>query len=73
MDSRSGIATNLRQGGARFALATAVRNQAGQPVAAITLVGPTKDVPPRAKRLGDLLLKQVESWSKRATIARESI
>lgn len=71
--SRSGIATNLRQGGARFALATLVRNQAGQAVASITLVGPTKDVQPRAKRLGELLLKQVESWSKRAMAAREPI
>lgn len=70
---RTGIATNLRQGGARFALATTVRSQAGQAVASITLVGPTKDVQPRAKRLSDLLLKQVESWSKRASSPREPI
>jgi DNA-binding IclR family transcriptional regulator len=70
---RTGLATNLRQGGARFAIATTVRNQAGQAVASITLVGPTRDVQPRAKRLGDLLLKQVDAWSKRTTSPREPI
>lgn len=70
---RTGIATNLRQGGARFAIATIVRNQAGQPVASVTLVGTAKDMQPRAKRLTDLLLKQVDAWSKRATAAREPI
>jgi DNA-binding IclR family transcriptional regulator len=70
---RTGIATNLRQGGARFAIATTVRNQAGQAVASVTLVGPTKDIQPRAKRLSDLLLKQVEAWSKRVSSAREPI
>jgi DNA-binding IclR family transcriptional regulator len=70
---RSGLATNLRQGGARFAIATTVRNQAGQAVASITLVGPTRDIQPRAKKLSDLLLKQVESWSKRTVAAREPL
>jgi DNA-binding IclR family transcriptional regulator len=70
---RTNIATNTRQGGARFALATTVRNQAGQAVASITLVGATKDIQPRSKRLSDLLLKQVESWSKRISSPREPI
>jgi DNA-binding IclR family transcriptional regulator len=70
---RTGIATNLRQGGARFALATALRDQTGAAVASLTLVGTTKDMQPRAKKLSDLLLKQVESWAARATPSREPI
>jgi hypothetical protein len=42
-------------------------------VASVTLVGSTKDMQPRAKRLGDLLLKQVDSWSKSAASPREPI
>ena len=67
------IATNIRQRGARFALGTTVVNQAGRPVASITLVGPTADMRPRADALGKILLRHVDSWSQRALKPREAI
>jgi DNA-binding IclR family transcriptional regulator len=70
---RTRIATNLRQGGARFAIATTLRNQMGQAVASITLVGPAKDIQPRTKKLSDLLLKTVDAWSRRSVSAREPV
>jgi DNA-binding IclR family transcriptional regulator len=67
------IATNVRRKGARFAIATTVHNPAGDAVASVTLVGPTSDVKPRAKRLGELLVRHVDSRSKRATSAQGAI
>jgi len=70
---RTRIATNLRLGGTRFALGTTVRDKAGTAVASITLVGRTPDLQPRAKKLGDILLRHVDAWSKRTVQAREAI
>jgi DNA-binding IclR family transcriptional regulator len=67
------IATNARRKGTRFAIATAVHNPSGDAVASVTLVGPTSDVQPRVKRLGELLVRHVDSRSKRATSAQEAI
>jgi DNA-binding IclR family transcriptional regulator len=67
------IARNTRLSGTRFALAAAVRNPAGDAVAAITLVGPTAELQPRATRLGKILLKHVDSWAGRSINAREVI
>lgn len=67
------VATNFRQGGARFAIATAINNHAGRAVASVTLVGDVREIQPRAKRLGDLLMEQVESWSKRSASPREPV
>jgi DNA-binding IclR family transcriptional regulator len=67
------IATNVRETGTRFAIATTVRNQSGEALAAITLVGPTADVRPRVKELGQLLLRHVDSWPQRSMTAREPI
>ncbi|MDE0853807.1 MAG: helix-turn-helix domain-containing protein [Nevskia sp.] len=70
---KSRIATNLRRGGSRYALATVVRNAAGEAVAAVTLVGPTAKVEPRLPKLSKLLIQSVETWSKRSISAREAI
>jgi len=67
------IATNLRRGGTRFALATTVHNPASEPVASVTLVGPTPDVRPRLKKLGHILLRHVDAWSRRSMTPREAI
>lgn len=63
---RTRIATNDRRNGTRFAVATTVHNPSGDAVASLTLVGPTPQVKPRVKQLGDLLLRTVDSHSKRA-------
>jgi DNA-binding IclR family transcriptional regulator len=70
---RTRIATNIRLSGTRFALGTVVRNQTGEAVAAITLVGRTPELQPRAQELGALLLRQVDAWSHRSVRAREAI
>jgi DNA-binding IclR family transcriptional regulator len=67
------IATNIRMSGSRFAIGATVHNQAGEAVAAVTLVGPTVQVQPRLKKLSDLLLKHVDGWAKRVVSPREAI
>jgi len=67
------IATNVRQGGARSAIATVIRNPSGDAVASITLVGAASDVQPRVKKLSKLLLDRVDSWQERTDTARELI
>jgi DNA-binding IclR family transcriptional regulator len=70
---RTRIATNIRLSGTRFAIAAAVRNQLGEAVASVTLVGPSAELRPRAKKLGSVLLRHVESWSQRSLKPREAI
>jgi DNA-binding IclR family transcriptional regulator len=67
------VATNVRLSGTRFAIGATVRNQSGDPVAAITLMGPTPQVQPRSKKLSDLLIRHVDSWADRAVSPREAI
>ena len=67
------IATNLRRSGKRFAIATTVHNPATEPVASITLVGPTVQVQPRLKKLSQILRRHVDSWSQRTMTVREAI
>jgi DNA-binding IclR family transcriptional regulator len=67
------IATNVRRSGTRFAIATVVHSLSGEPVAAITLVGPAAKAQSRADKLGKLLIKHVDAWSKRSTSPREAI
>jgi DNA-binding IclR family transcriptional regulator len=67
------IATNMHRTGVRFGLATAVHNQTGEPVAAVTLVGPTAAVQPRLEELSDMLIRHVDAWAQRAVTAREAI
>lgn len=70
---RTGIATNYRLSGTRFAIAAAVKDKAGHVVAAVTLVGQTKDVKPRETELTEFLLKRVESWSRKNVKGREAV
>jgi DNA-binding IclR family transcriptional regulator len=68
------IATNIRHNGTRFAIASAVHNRAGEPIAAITVVGPTKEIKPRASKVSKLLLSFVEELEARTHIrTREAI
>jgi DNA-binding IclR family transcriptional regulator len=70
---RTGIATHLRLSGTRLAIGTAVRNLAGEAVASVTLVGPTRDLQPRREELDALLLAQADAWSRRSLTVREAI
>jgi DNA-binding IclR family transcriptional regulator len=65
------IATNAHRG--RFAIATTVQNKSGEAVASVTLVGPLSEVQPRAKKLSQILLRHVDSWSQRSLKPREAI
>jgi len=68
------IATNVRQSGTRFALATTMNSQSsGEAVASITLVGPAADLEPREQKLRKLLLKHVDGWGTRSVAPREAI
>jgi DNA-binding IclR family transcriptional regulator len=70
---RTRIARNVRLSGTRFALGAAVRNPMGEAVAAITVVGPTAELQPRATKLAKILLRHVDAWSRRSISAREAI
>jgi DNA-binding IclR family transcriptional regulator len=70
---RTGTAVNIRLSGTRFALATVVRNQAGDAVASVTVTGQTVDLQPRIDELRHILLRHVASWSPRSINAREPI
>jgi DNA-binding IclR family transcriptional regulator len=70
---KTGVATNYGRGNSRFAIATVVYNQAGEPVSAVTLVGPATEVQPRKDELSKTLLRHVRSWSKRSMVSREAI
>lgn len=69
---RTRIATHVRLNGTRFALGTAVLNRSREPVASVTLVGPTVDLQPRAGKLASLLLGKTDSWSQRMGNPREA-
>ena len=62
---QTGIATNYKYGGAQLALATVVRNQFGEVVSEITLVGPAADAGPREAELRKTLLEYVNGLSPR--------
>jgi len=68
------IATNIRQAGARYSIGTTLRNQSGDVVASVTLVGRIPDLQPRLAQLSEILLRHVDSWSSRTTpTPREAI
>lgn len=62
----TGIATNFRESGKRFAIATVLRDQAGEVLSSVTLVGSAADLEPRAEKLQVLLLRSVGSWRKQS-------
>lgn len=63
---RTRIARNILHGGARSAIATTVANRNGEIVAEVTLVGPTTQIAPRAKKLSATLLEHVDTWQSRS-------
>jgi DNA-binding IclR family transcriptional regulator len=62
---RTGIATNFKYSGAQMALATVVRNQFGEVVSEITLVGPAAYALPREAELRQILLEYVNGLAPR--------
>lgn len=67
------IATHLRLSGTRLAIGATVRNQSGDDVASVTLVGPTSDLQPRMEELARQLIRHAGSWSQRWMTPREAI
>jgi DNA-binding IclR family transcriptional regulator len=67
------LAVNIRESGTRFAVATVLRDRAGDAVSSVTLVGSTADMQPREKELGELLLRHVDSWRNNAVQSRVAI
>jgi len=61
------LARNTLHGGARSAIATTVRNRDGEVVAEVTLVGPSSQIAPKAKKLGRTLLEHVDRWQTRVS------
>jgi DNA-binding IclR family transcriptional regulator len=61
------LARNTLHGGARSAIATTVRNRDGDVVAEVTLVGPSSQIAPKAKKLGRTLLEHVDRWQTRVS------
>lgn len=59
------IARNTLHGGAQHAIATTVRNRAGEVVAEVTLVGPATVIQPRVDELVLTLLVHVDRWQNR--------
>lgn len=67
------VATNLRQGGTRFAIAATLNDQSGDAVASVTLVGSAANLKPREGELAELLLRHVDSWQQGALRTRHPI
>ncbi|WP_454739263.1 IclR family transcriptional regulator [Cupriavidus necator] len=67
------IAINVRESGSRFAIATTIPNRDGQPTAALTIVGRSREMQPRQRELEALLIECVDAWSRRTGVAREAI
>jgi len=59
------IATNVNRDGTRLGLATVVRNNTGEAVAAVTVVGPFAQVQPRVRALSRMLIRHVDAWAER--------
>jgi DNA-binding IclR family transcriptional regulator len=70
---KTGIARNFRHRGAQIAFATVVRNQAGDSVAAVIVIGQTVEVEPREEKVRKTLLKHVAAWTRRKSTPREPI
>ena len=69
---RTGFAINVGRTG-RLGIATVVRNREGEAVATVTLVGPANELQPRARELGELLIKRANEWARRSLRPREAI
>jgi DNA-binding IclR family transcriptional regulator len=68
------IAVNVAEAGSRTGVATLLRSRSGQPVASVTLVGPSAQVLPQIDHLGSVLKKRVREWQTASNgAAREPI
>ena len=56
-----------------MALASVLRNAAGESVASVTLVGQTTEVEPREDKVRKTLLKHITSWARQNQAPREPI
>jgi hypothetical protein len=54
-------------------LASVLRNQAGESVASVTLVGQATEVEPREDKVRKTLLKHIASWMRPKPAPREPI
>jgi DNA-binding IclR family transcriptional regulator len=70
---RTRLARNYRYRAAQLAVAAVVHDRTGHSVAALTVIGQAADVGPREAEVGAVLLRHVDSWSRRTTPAREAI
>ena len=70
---RTGVATNIRLSGTRFAISTVIPGRPGRAPAAVALVGMTPKLKPRVKKLSELLLQRVASWAQNPDQPREAI
>ncbi len=70
---KSRVARNTLHHGAQMALASVVRNPAGDSVAAAVVVGQTTEMAPREARLRTVLLTHVDLWSQQKVAAREPV
>jgi DNA-binding IclR family transcriptional regulator len=65
---RDRIATSTKHSGTQYALAAVVRDQAGEAVAEITLIGSATEMLPREKRLRRILLQHVDALGDPASV-----
>jgi DNA-binding IclR family transcriptional regulator len=70
---KTGIARNFRHHGSQIALASVLRNEAGESVASVTLVGQATEVEPRVDKVCKTLLKHIASWTRQKQAPREPI
>lgn len=63
----SGIAVNRSEKRRRTGVATVIPGPSSQPIAAVTVVGASKDVDGRVDELGELLLDRVDEWRRRSS------
>jgi len=70
---KTGVARNFRHHGSQIALAGVLRNQAGESVASVTLVGQAAEVEPREDKVRKTLLKHIASWTRQKAAPREPI
>jgi len=56
-----------------MALASVLRNAAGESVASVTLVGQTTEVEPREDKVRKTLLKHITTWTRQKSAPREPI
>ena len=70
---KTGISRNFRHHGSQIGLASVLRDQSGESVAAVTLAGQATDVEPQEDKVRKTLLKHIASWTRQKPAPREPI